>query len=80
MPTQKFWGKSAELNTDGRIRVVLTRRMIGIAGRQRPAFAIIAGEKYVEPVGTMTIIHETTGQKAVVTFKSKGMFSAAAKK
>ena len=36
---------------------------------------IIAGEKYVEPVGTTTINNETTGEKAIVTFKSGGMFS-----
>lgn len=36
---------------------------------------IIAGEKYVEPVGTMTVFNETTGAKAVASFKAKGMFS-----
>lgn len=77
MPTQKFWGKSAELNTDGRIRVVLHATDDRYSWTTATCFLrnIIAGEKYVEPVGTMTIIHETTGQKAVVTFKSKGMFS-----
>lgn len=36
---------------------------------------IIAGEKYIEPVGTMSVVNETTGWKSVVTFKAKGMFS-----
>ncbi|KAI9881536.1 MAG: hypothetical protein M1830_000099 [Pleopsidium flavum] len=77
MPTQKFWGKSAELNTDGRIRVVLHATDDRYGWTTATCFLrnIIAGEKYVEPVGTMTIVNETTNQKAVVTFKSKGMFS-----
>jgi len=32
------------------------------------------GEKYVEPVGTMTVVNETIGGKATVEFKQKGMF------
>ncbi|EHK96166.1 putative Oxysterol-binding protein like protein C23H4.01c [Glarea lozoyensis 74030] len=32
------------------------------------------GEKYVEPVGTMVITNESTGGKANVEFKQKGMF------
>lgn len=76
-PTQKFWGKSAELITEGRVRVSL--RSTGERFSWAPATSflrnIIAGEKYVEPVGTMTISNETTGEQAIVTFKSKGMFS-----
>ncbi|KAI9671953.1 MAG: hypothetical protein M1817_002316 [Caeruleum heppii] len=77
MPTQKFWGKSAELNTDGRIRVVLHDTGDHYSWTSATCFLrnIIAGEKYVEPVGSMTVVNETTGQKAVVTFKAKGMFS-----
>ncbi|KAH0555719.1 hypothetical protein GP486_006337 [Trichoglossum hirsutum] len=77
MPTQKFWGKSVELNTEGRVRVVLhsTGDRFSWTGATCFLRNIIAGEKYVEPVGTMTVINETNGQKAVVTFKAKGMFS-----
>jgi hypothetical protein len=77
MPTQKFWGKSVELNTEGRVRVVLhsTGDRYSWTGATCFLRNIIAGEKYVEPVGTMTVINETNGQKAVVTFKAKGMFS-----
>ncbi|KAI9695274.1 MAG: hypothetical protein M1820_008736 [Bogoriella megaspora] len=83
LPMQKFWGKSAELNTEGRARIVLH----GNADKgtttecysyiQPTSFLknIIAGEKYVEPTGTMTVISETTGLKAVATFKAGGMFS-----
>ncbi|KAI4182787.1 MAG: hypothetical protein L6R41_005769 [Letrouitia leprolyta] len=77
MPTQKFWGKSAELITEGRVRVV--SHSTGDRFTWTPATCflrnIIAGEKYVEPVGTMTITNEANGEHAIVTFKSKGMFS-----
>jgi hypothetical protein len=33
------------------------------------------GEKYVEPVGSMTVTNETSGAKATIEFKQKGMFS-----
>jgi len=77
LPTQKFWGKSAELITEGRARVVL--HTTGEVYSWQPATCflrnIIAGEKYVEPTQTMTVVNETTGMKAVVTFKAGGMFS-----
>ncbi|OCK77672.1 hypothetical protein K432DRAFT_427831 [Lepidopterella palustris CBS 459.81] len=77
MPVQKFWGKSAELNTDGRARVFLHATNEHYSWTIATSFLrnIIAGEKYVEPVGTMTIINENTGSKAVCTFKAGGMFA-----
>lgn len=77
MPTQKFWGKSAELITDGKVRVILHEKGERFAWTPATSFLrnIIAGEKYVEPVGTMTVTNEGTGEYAVCTFKSKGMFS-----
>lgn len=77
LPTQKFWGKSVELITEGRIRVIL--HTTGDRFSWTPATCVlrnlIAGEKYAEPIGTMTITNETTGEKALATFKVKGMFS-----
>jgi len=77
LPSQKFWGKSSEIITDGKVRVVLTG--VGECYSWTPATCflrnIIAGEKYIEPVGTMTVVNETTGWKCVITFKAKGMFS-----
>ncbi|KAF2036683.1 hypothetical protein EK21DRAFT_52023 [Setomelanomma holmii] len=77
MPVQKFWGKSAELNTDGRARVFLHEGNQHYSWIMATSYLrnIIAGEKYVEPSGTMTIISETTGAKAVCTFKAGGMFA-----
>ncbi|KAL8898401.1 MAG: hypothetical protein Q9207_006712 [Kuettlingeria erythrocarpa] len=77
MPTQKFWGKSVELITDGRVRVVLHATGDRFSWAPATCFLrnIIAGEKYVEPVGNMTITNESNGEHAIVTFKSGGMFS-----
>ena len=77
LPTQKFWGKSAELITEGRARVILHPSEECFSWTTATCFLrnIMAGEKYVEPVGTMTVTNETTREYAVVTFKSKGMFS-----
>ncbi|KAL8742945.1 MAG: hypothetical protein Q9190_004650 [Brigantiaea leucoxantha] len=77
MPTQKFWGKSAELVTEGRVRVVLheTGDRFSWTLATSSLRNVLAGEKYVEPVGTMTVTNEVNGEHAVVTFKSKGMFS-----
>ncbi|OBW63882.1 MAG: Uncharacterized protein AUREO_060520 [Aureobasidium pullulans] len=78
-PTQKFWGKSAELNTEGKMRLVLHN----VNGGEKYSWTlatcflrnVIAGEKYVEPVESMTIVNETTGAKAIATFKAGGLFS-----
>lgn len=78
-PTQKFWGKSAELTTEGRVRVSL-RLPDGSDERYSWAVAtvflrnVVMGEKYVEPVGTMTVANDTTGAKASIEFRSRGMF------
>ncbi|KAL3424597.1 oxysterol-binding protein [Phlyctema vagabunda] len=78
-PSQKFWGKSAELVTEGRVRVVL-RLPDGsdelYSWNVATVFLrnIVMGEKYVEPVGSMTVTNESTGAKAVIEFKQKGMF------
>lgn len=92
-PVQKFWGKSVELNTLGKTRLVLhdvqasesiTTRGGGGGGggecyswQQATCFLrnVIAGEKYVEPVASMTIICESSGAKAIATFKAGGMFA-----
>jgi hypothetical protein len=76
-PVQKFWGKSVELNTEGRCRVVLHASQERYSWHQATCFLrnVIAGEKYVEPVQTMTIQSETSPLRAIATFKAGGMFS-----
>lgn len=78
-PAQKFWGKSAEITTEGRVRVSL--RLAG-GSDERYSWAtatmflrnVVMGEKYVEPVGSMTVSNDSTGAKATIEFRSKGMF------
>ena len=76
-PLNKFWGKSSEINTEGKVRLALYSTGECYSWTAATCFLrnIIAGEKYVEPVGTMTMLNESTGEKAVATFKAKGMFS-----
>lgn len=78
-PSQKFWGKSAELNTEGRVRVALrlsdgTDELYSWNIATMFLRNVVMGEKYVEPVGTMTVCNDSTGAKANVEFKTKGMF------
>lgn len=77
LPSQKFWGKSSEIITEGKARLVLHPTGEVFSWSSATCFLrnIIAGEKYVEPVGTMTVFNETTGSKAIASFKAKGMFS-----
>jgi len=78
-PGQKFWGKSAEITTDGRVRVALhlpdgSEELYSWTIGTMFLRNVVMGEKYVEPVGTMTVSNETTGAKANIEFKTKGMF------
>lgn len=78
-PGNKFWGKSAEVTTDGRVRVVLR---LADGGDELYSWNIatmflrnvVMGEKYLEPTGTMSVTNDSTGHKAVVEFRGKGMF------
>ncbi|KAI1372945.1 Oxysterol-binding protein-domain-containing protein [Hypoxylon crocopeplum] len=78
-PSQKFWGKSMELTTEGRVRVAL-RLSDGTdefySWNMATMFLrnVVMGEKYVEPVGTMAVCNDSTGAKANIEFKTKGMF------
>lgn len=82
-PGQKFWGKSAEITTEGRVRVAL-RLPDGSDEFYSWNIAtmflrnVVMGEKYVEPVGTMHVTNDSTGHKASVEFRSKGMFGGRA--
>ncbi|KGO65422.1 Oxysterol-binding protein [Penicillium italicum] len=77
MPSQKFWGKSAEITTEGRVRITLHTTGDRYSWTPATSFLrnIIAGEKYVEPVGELAVTNETTGHRSISTFKAGGMFS-----
>lgn len=78
-PVQNFWGKSAELITEGRVRIALrlpdgSEELYSWTSATVFLRNVVMGEKYVEPVGTMVVTNESTGGKANVEFKQKGMF------
>lgn len=77
MPSQKFWGKSAEITTEGRVRIILHNTGDRYSWTPATSFLrnIIAGEKYVEPVGELAVTNESTGHRSISTFKAGGMFS-----
>ncbi|OBT50015.1 hypothetical protein VE04_09485, partial [Pseudogymnoascus sp. 24MN13] len=78
-PIQKFWGKSAELITEGKVYAVL-RLADGVDECYSWPIAtvflrnVVMGEKYFEPVGSVSVLNESSGAVAVVEYKSKGMF------
>ena len=77
MPSQKFWGKSAEITTEGRVRISFHATGERFSWTPATSFLrnIIAGEKYVEPVGELYVSNESTGHRSISTFKPGGMFS-----
>ena len=80
-PRQKFWGKSFEMTIEGTVKVVLNTTGEVITWQKPACYMrnIIAGEKYIEPVGEQIIWNHTTGEKAVVEFKpTKGMWGGRA--
>ncbi|KAH7026259.1 oxysterol-binding protein, partial [Microdochium trichocladiopsis] len=78
-PAQKFWGKSAELTSEGRARIALrladgTDEFYSWNIATMYLRNVVMGEKYIEPVNNMTINNESSGARATVDFPSKGVF------
>ncbi|CAN6616081.1 oxysterol-binding protein homolog 3 [Trichomonascus vanleenenianus] len=75
-PHQKFWGKSVEFTDPGRFEVTMNRTGEVFEYGNPSIFMrnLIAGEKYIEPVGSLGIT-SSNGTKAVVEYKAGGMFS-----
>jgi hypothetical protein len=75
-PHQKFWGKSVELTDSGPVRITFNKSGEMFEYLQPSTFLrnIIAGEKYLEPVGSVTV-ESSFGTSAVIEYKQGGMFS-----
>lgn len=79
-PTQKFWGKSAELSTEGRVRIALrlpdgSDELYSWTLANMILHNVVMGEKYVDPTGSMTVSNDSTGDRANIEFvKPKGMW------
>lgn len=74
-PSQKFWGKNFEIITEGSCRLMIrsTGEIFTWTQPTTQLKNIIAGEKYSEPSGSITV-RSSRGFKAVVEFASAGMF------
>ncbi|GAK63021.1 oxysterol binding protein [Moesziomyces antarcticus] len=74
----KFWGKSLELIPEGSIRLEFGDG--DVFSIQKPSSFmrnLLAGNKYLEHVGELTVTNETTGQRAVLEFKEGTMWGGA---
>lgn len=78
MPKQQFWGKSFEILTRGVVKIKLHRTGETFTYTRPSSFVrnIHMGEKYIEPSGSTIIKNNTTGERAIITYKaSKSVFS-----
>ncbi|SPO21762.1 related to OSH3 - Member of oxysterol-binding protein family [Ustilago trichophora] len=74
----KFWGKSLELIPEGSIRLEFgDGDIFSIAKPSSFMRNLLAGNKYLEHVGELTVTNETTGQRAVIEFKEGTMWGGA---
>ncbi|EDO14828.1 hypothetical protein Kpol_339p15 [Vanderwaltozyma polyspora DSM 70294] len=74
-PTQKFWGKSIELNNDG-IMQLRIKNMNEVFEWSQPTTMLknlIAGERYMEPIDEFKVTSSNGGYSRVI-FTSAGMF------
>ncbi|KAK4057120.1 Oxysterol-binding protein 3 [Microbotryomycetes sp. JL221] len=78
-PTQKFWGRSMEVFVSGDSRVTLSESGDVFTIKKPSSFVrnLVAGTKYLEVVGDMTVVNENTGEKAVVSFKEGSSWGGA---
>lgn len=74
-PHQKIWGKSAEITDSGPCLISFKDGEV-VNFMMPDCFLrnLIAGEKYLEPVGTTTI-ESSAGQTMTIHFKQGGLFS-----
>ncbi|ODV94735.1 hypothetical protein PACTADRAFT_50601, partial [Pachysolen tannophilus NRRL Y-2460] len=75
-PAQKFWGKNAEVINKGVLTLTFKKTGEVYQWSQPTTLLknIIAGEKYTEPSGAITLT-SSNGQRAIVDFKQNGVFS-----
>ncbi len=71
----KFWGKSLELIPEGSIRIELGDGDVFSINKPSSFMRnLLAGNKYLEHVGELTVTNESTGQRAVIEFKEGTMW------
>ena len=71
----KFWGKSLELIPEGSIRIEFGDGDVFSINKPSSFMRnLLAGNKYLEHVGELTVTNEGTGQRAVIEFKEGTMW------
>lgn len=73
----KFWGKSMEIIPDGTTHVILKETKDHFTYNRPSTWMrnMMAGTKYLEHTGTMTVTNETTKEKCEITFQESSMWS-----
>ncbi|EST06283.1 Oxysterol-binding protein [Kalmanozyma brasiliensis GHG001] len=71
----KFWGKSLELIPEGAIRIEFGDGDVFSINKPSSFMRnLLAGNKYLEHVGELTVTNESSGQRAVIEFKEGTMW------
>ncbi|SCV71683.1 BQ2448_3271 [Microbotryum intermedium] len=70
-PDQKFWGRCMEILVSGEVAITFKDTDDRYTIKKPSSFVrnLMAGTKYIEVVGTMTVTNENTGESATVEFK-----------
>ncbi|SGY63449.1 BQ5605_C007g04800 [Microbotryum silenes-dioicae] len=70
-PDQKFWGRCMEILVSGEFVITFKDTEDRYTIKKPSSFVrnLMAGTKYIEVVGTMTVTNENTGESATVEFK-----------
>lgn len=75
----KFWGKSLELIPEGDLRLEFADGDVFTFSKPSSFMRnLLAGNKYLEHVGELTVTNEETGQRAVIEFKEGNMWGSTA--
>lgn len=75
--SSRFWGKSLELIPEGSLRLELDDGD-AFSFNKPSSFMrnLLAGNKYLEHVGELTVTNENTGQRLVIEFKEGNMWGS----
>lgn len=75
----KFWGKSLELIPEGDLRLEFDDGDVFTFSKPSSFMRnLLAGNKYLEHVGELTVTNAETGQRAVLEFKEGSMWGSSA--
>ncbi|KAG8810680.1 hypothetical protein FRC17_002838 [Serendipita sp. 399] len=73
---QKFWGRSLEIIPMGNTRLTIGKDVFTWGKPSSFMRNIVAGTKYLEHVGPMKVVNESTGARCEIEFKEAGMWGS----